>query len=33
VLSFSLMNNNFMTPLVKVKEEMARMVIYIHDNF
>jgi D-alanyl-D-alanine carboxypeptidase/D-alanyl-D-alanine-endopeptidase (penicillin-binding protein 4) len=33
VLSFALMNNNFMTPLVKVKEEMARMIIYIHDNF
>jgi len=33
VLSFSLMNNNFITPLAKVKEEMARMIIYIHDNF
>lgn len=33
VLSFSLMNNNFMTPLAKVKEEMAKMIIYIHDNF
>jgi len=33
ILSFSLMNNNFITPLAKVKEEMARMIIYIHDNF
>jgi len=33
VLSFSLMNNNFMAPLIKIKEEMAKMIIYIHDNF
>jgi D-alanyl-D-alanine carboxypeptidase/D-alanyl-D-alanine-endopeptidase (penicillin-binding protein 4) len=33
VLSFSLMNNNFITPLARVKEEMAKMMIYIHDNF
>lgn len=33
VLSFSLMNNNFITPLAKVKEEMARMIIFIHDKF
>jgi len=33
VLSFSLMNNNFITPLAAVKQEMAAMMIYIHDNF
>lgn len=32
-LSFSLMNNNFITPLAQVKAEMARMIIYIHDQF
>jgi D-alanyl-D-alanine carboxypeptidase/D-alanyl-D-alanine-endopeptidase (penicillin-binding protein 4) len=33
VFSFSFMNNNFITPLARVKEEMAKMMIYIHDNF
>lgn len=33
ILSFSLMNNNFITPLAQVKAEMARMIIFIHDKF
>lgn len=33
VLCFSLMNNNFITPLASVKAEMAKMMIFIHDKF
>lgn len=33
ILSFSLMNNNFIAPLAQIKAEMARMIIFIHDNF
>lgn len=33
ILTFSLMNNNFVTPLADVRKEMAKMMTYIHDRF
>jgi len=32
-LTFSFMNNNFVTPLSDVKAEMTKMITYIHENF
>jgi len=32
-LSFSFMNNNFVSPVADVKKEMAKVITYIHDKF
>ncbi|QNK62818.1 D-alanyl-D-alanine carboxypeptidase [Pedobacter sp. PAMC26386] len=32
-LVFSLMNNNFMGPILEIKAEMARLMGYIHENY
>ena len=32
-LSFSFMNNNFVDPLKDIKQEMTRLITYIHDQF
>lgn len=32
-LSFSFMNNNFVDPLKDVKQEMTKLITYIHDTF
>jgi len=32
-LSFSFMNNNFVTPVAELKKEMAKVITYIHDTF
>jgi len=32
-LSFSFMNNNFVTPVGELKKEMAKVITYIHDTF
>lgn len=33
VFSYSFMNNNFVLPTASVRKEMARIVIFIHENF
>jgi D-alanyl-D-alanine carboxypeptidase/D-alanyl-D-alanine-endopeptidase (penicillin-binding protein 4) len=32
-LSFSFMNNNFVSPVADLKKEMAKVITYIHDKF
>jgi D-alanyl-D-alanine carboxypeptidase/D-alanyl-D-alanine-endopeptidase (penicillin-binding protein 4) len=33
ILSFSFMNNDFVTPVAELKKEMAKVITYIHDTF
>jgi D-alanyl-D-alanine carboxypeptidase/D-alanyl-D-alanine-endopeptidase (penicillin-binding protein 4) len=33
VYSYSFMNNNFVLPTAAVRQEMARVITYIHENY
>ena len=33
VYTYSFMNNNFVNPTAAVRNEMVRIITYIHDNF